>query len=42
LKIDLPHRAEAAFEVRVTHVIGASEPTTTPTPTRHGRKRRAS
>lgn len=42
LKIDLPHRAEAAFGVRVTHVIGASEPATTPTPTRHGRKRRAS
>ena len=40
LKIDLPHRAEAAFGLRVTHVVGGSEPSTTPTP--HARKRRAS
>ena len=40
LKIDLPHRAEAAFGLRVTHVIGGSEPATSPT--RHARRRRAS
>jgi len=40
LKIDLPHRAGAAFGLRVTHVVGGSEPSTTPTP--HARKRRAS
>jgi len=40
LKIDLPHRAEAAFELRVSHVIGAAEPAMAPTP--HARKHRAS
>ena len=40
LKIDLPHRAEAAFGLRVSHVIGAAEPATAPTP--HARKHRAS
>ena len=40
LRIDLPHRAEAAFGLRVTHVIGGSEPATTPA--RHARKHRAS
>jgi hypothetical protein len=40
LKVDLPHRAEAAFGIRVTHVIGGSEPATAPA--RHARKHRAS
>ena len=40
LRIDLPHRAEAAFGLRVTHVIGGSVPATTPA--RHARKYRAS
>lgn len=40
LRIDLPHRAEAAFGLRVTHVIGGSVPATTPA--RHARKHRAS
>ena len=40
LKIDLPHRAEAAFGLRVSHVIGAAEPATAPTP--HARKHQAS
>jgi hypothetical protein len=26
LKVDLPHRAEAAFGIRVTHVVGEPEP----------------
>lgn len=38
LKIDLPHRAEAAFGLRVTHVVGESDPTSM----RHARNRRAS
>jgi hypothetical protein len=38
LKMDLPHRAEAAFGLRVTHVVGEADPTSM----RHARKRRAS
>jgi hypothetical protein len=40
LKIDLPHRVEAAFGLRVSHVIGGTEPAAAPG--RHPRKRRAS
>jgi len=40
LKIDLPHRAQAAFGIRVTHVIGGAQPTTAST--HQPRKRRAS
>ena len=40
LKIDLPHRAEAAFGLRVTHVIGEAEPAAAPA--RHPGKNRAS
>ncbi|HEX6581447.1 MAG TPA: hypothetical protein VF195_11325 [Actinomycetota bacterium] len=36
LKVDLPHRAEAAFGIRVTHVVGEPESAVSG---RHGRRR---
>jgi hypothetical protein len=39
LKVDLPHRAEAAFGLPVTHVVGEPEVGTS---SRHARRRRVS
>lgn len=39
LKVDLPHRAEAAFGLPVTHVVGEPEVRTS---SRHARRRRVS